>query len=223
MLISKLVGDAVETMAIELAADNVWRLNEAMLKKLTASLKALPPEVSLRDGVLAEKEVFVGWMIRKLKAGDASVVEELGNLLAEERDRIMAASGGTPEGMLRLVEETGRSYGELAEILALPLTQFEARADAFEKKVEKSNPVTRQLLPALRTIRYREAMHRARVAMFMAAMGVITEGRSKLAAFPDPLGEGTFQYIALEDGFELRSKHAVNDQLVSLRVKQPAM
>ena len=49
MLVSKLVGYAVETMAIELAADNVWRLSEAMLKKLTTGLKALPPEVGLRE------------------------------------------------------------------------------------------------------------------------------------------------------------------------------
>jgi hypothetical protein len=223
LLISKLVDYAIETMVIELGADNVWRLNEATLKALAASFGSLPKEVTLSDAILIEKEVFVGWAIRELKAGGTEVMEALGDLPAEDKAEIHLLSGGTPEGLAKLFEQTGKEYEELAEIMALPLQQFEPRAKEFQQKMEKANPVTRRLTPALGAIRYQEATLKAKLAMLRAAMGVIQGGQDSLKGVSDPLGEGTFEYIGLEDGFELRSKHEVDRKFVALKVKQPAM
>ena len=54
--------------------------------------------------------------------------------------------------------------------------------------------------------------------MLEAAMAVVQGGPDKLKDIKDPFGDGPFEYRALDEGFELKSKLTFNAQPVSLTV-----
>jgi hypothetical protein len=58
------------------------------------------------------------------------------------------------------------------------------------------------------------------MAMLMAGIAVIESGPDKLKEIKDPFGKGTFEYKALDKGFELKSKLLFEGQPVTLTVGQ---
>src|SRR6185295_3916422 len=55
--------------------------------------------------------------------------------------RLVAASGGTSEGVVKLLRETEPLFPRLAEIMALPQAEFEPRAKQFLAEIHTSqNP-----------------------------------------------------------------------------------
>ena len=65
------------------------------------------------------------------------------------------------------------------------------------------------------------AAHRraaVRHALFRAAIAVVRDGPDKLKDFPDPAGDGPFEYKQVDGGFELKSKLMNKDQPLAMRV-----
>ena len=55
--------------------------------------------------------------------------------------RLVAASGGTSEGVVKLLRETEPLYPRLAELMALPQPEYETQAQQFSADIHKSqNP-----------------------------------------------------------------------------------
>jgi len=213
MIIGLLVRILVERMAIEVAADHLPGQAPEALRAFRARLAALPPSPTVKEALLEEKEVMLGWFRRqfqRLERKDAADV--LKALVGSDREAsaILKAIRGTKEGLTRFLDQSAALYDEVAELQDLPMDRLGPAMKAFEQKVERTNPLVRQFLPALHRIRYWEAEAQTRLAMLMAAIDVVLDGKDALTKHTDPFGDGPFQYKPLENGgFELRSKLAV--------------
>ena len=67
-------------------------------------------------------------------------------------------------------------------------------------------PLAGTLLPAIDVIRAKQERGQARMAMLLAAIAFVEGGPEKLKEIKDPFGDGPFEYKALDQGFELKSK-----------------
>jgi hypothetical protein len=136
--------------------------------------------------------------------------------------QLMAASGGTSEGVLKLLHETGALFPKLADILALPEPEYETQAKQFSADVRLSkNPLSAAFdvftgwdlgkgrIPPRAT----EFRAEAYLAMVHAAAQYKLHGESGLKTVTDPFGHGPFgfrrfPFKGVDRGFELRSAYA---------------
>jgi hypothetical protein len=228
--IAVLVRYAIEGIAIETAADQLPRLKPADLDRLAERIDKLPPAATAKDSVRLERDSGQAWMLRKVRGakGDKDFVKHMVAMLAPPSDSDQTASitaaitaaGGTPESVAKAIEETGPFYDQFAEALALPYNQVRPRLDEINKKVQ-ANPIAKALLPNYDKVVDTEARAQCRLAMLKAAIAVAKGSPDKVKDFPDPYGDGPFEYKALPQGFELRSKLQFRGDPVILQVGQP--
>ena len=128
---------------------------------------------------------------------------------------IVIASGGTSDGILKLVRESEPLYLRLAKIMTLPQPEYEDQIQKFDAEIQKSQnpfvPVTSSVDP-LRP-RVKEFRIQAELAMVHAAVEYKLHGEAGLKSVMDPFGNGpfTFQRFVFEGvdrGFELKSAYA---------------
>ena len=131
-------------------------------------------------------------------------------------DKIVAACGGTREGVLRKFEELGPFYEELGGIIRLPREQFIAKFSDLQARA-KANPLAVEVLPSMVRVYDRDAAGRTRMAMLKAAVAVARGGADKAKGFKDAAGR-PLEYQETADGFELRSKVIDNEKPVALKV-----
>ena len=78
------------------------------------------------------------------------------------------------------------------------------------------------MLPSVIKVVDARDRYRARFAMLKAAVAVARDGQAALAKHNDPFGQGPFEYKALPQGFELKSKFVMDGQPASLTAGPPA-
>jgi hypothetical protein len=227
-LIAVLVGVAIEHGVTDTLAADLPKLDVAALKKLAARLEALPPDYTSAEAIrVGEERAGLDWFIRQVK--QTKDKDQLINLLEEmtfsegvgsskaKAKAFLEACGGTAEGVVKYAEETRPLYLAAAQALALPPGQFEKAWDALNKK-SADNPVSKLLFPAVNHVRQAEDRFRARRAMRKAALAILIDGPDAAKTQRDPFGDGPFDYMPFDGGFELRSKLKAQDKQVSLTV-----
>ena len=141
--------------------------------------------------------------------------------------QLVAASGGTSEGVLKLVRETEPLFPRLADILALPQAEYETQAKQFLTEIHKSQnpfftgfdflltgwPLLGQQKLQIRATEFRD---QAQLAMVHAAAEYKLHGESGLKSVMDPFGNGPFAFQrfvfkGVDRGFELKSAYAGAD------------
>jgi hypothetical protein len=234
-LIALLVQRGTEQAAIDLAAPHLAEMDPLTLKRLARRLDDLPPGGSLAAALRMEKEAWLGWFVREVKAiEDLPPAEQQDRLLRllgvpdstpenerqakEVRALLQVAGNPTPRQLLPRIEETADYYDEMIKLTAVPLDQAQARATELRRKVKETNPVGDYILPRASLLLERAADMQARMALFRAAVAVAQGGPERLKEVPDPFGQGPFEYRALPKGFELKSKLTVKGQPLTLRV-----
>ena len=136
--------------------------------------------------------------------------------------RLVAASGGTSEGLLRLVREAEPVLTAVAELMALPPTEYETRAKQFSVEIRRSQNPFINVLGFLidkwqqRGFRPREFRVEAELAMVQSAVACRRQGLRGLQNVRDPFGDGPFAYRrflfqGVDRGFELKSAYAGAD------------
>jgi DNA-binding FadR family transcriptional regulator len=228
--IAILVRYAIEGIAIETAADQLPRLKPADLDRLAERIEKLPSAATAKDSVRMERDSGLTWVLKKVRGakGDKDFVKHVVAMLAPPSDNdqtaamtaAITAAGGTPESVAKAVEETGPFYDQYAEALALPYNQIRPRLDEISKKAQ-ANPIAKAILPNYDKVVDTEARAQCRLAMLKAAIAVAKGGPDKVKDFPDPYGDGPFEYRGLPQGFELRSKLQFRGDPVVLQVGQP--
>ena len=98
----------------------------------------------------------------------------------------------------------------------LPPGQFEKAWDALNKKTA-DNPVSKLLFPAVRMVRQAEDRLFVRRAAVKAALAILINGPDAAKNQRDPFGDGPFEYLPFNGGFELRSKFKALDKPCRLR------
>ena len=222
-IVSYLVQLAVERNAIDAVASGLAGADAASLDRLDARLAALPPGGSLEACMRVERDSFLDWAVthlRQMTDQDPWKEKVLTPMSSPENagqlDAIIAAAGGTREGMIRQFEALRPIYQEMATILRLPRDEFRARLSDIQRRVD-ANPVATAVLPSMQKVYDRDAAGRTRMTMLKAAVAVVRGGGDRAREFKDA-GGAPLEYVATADGFELRSKVVDDDKPVMLKV-----
>jgi hypothetical protein len=220
--IMQLVGYAIENLAIETLAHDLLKLDAGLIKDLTTRLNALPRGMNTAMATETEEKFFLDWFIRKVKgAKDKETLVKALDFMNNEPERkprgtvnkalaFIDECGGTPEGVLRVAEDTRASYKRTVTMLSQPLDQFEKQFKDEEAK-HAANRVYMYFFPAVVNVRRAEARTDTRRALLRAALAVKQDGRDALKNHVDPVVGGPFEYVSLPDGFELRSRLKTQD------------
>jgi hypothetical protein len=226
--ILQLLGCAIETTAIETAAPYLPELKPVLPEPALGSLEALPGRPTMGQMLLKEKEVGPIWLIHAIKEAEQAKPgswqevwkRALGPAIEGPKGEFEALvqSAKTYDEAIKKLEDILPLYDELANLVALPWNEFEAKHAEFDKRSKAANILAGFFVPAIDRLVATERRTEAQMALFKAALGVIAGGLDKLKDFKDPFGDGPFQYRALEKGFELKSKLLFKGQPVSLTV-----
>jgi hypothetical protein len=225
-IITYLVQLAVERTAIEAVALHLAGLDPAALDQLDKRLASLPPGGTLEQCMRVERDSFLEWAVshlRRMTDQDPWKERVLGPFAANESqgskdkvDKVVAACGGTREGVLRQFEAMRPFYEEMGRILRLPRDEFRAKFAELQERA-KGNPVAAEVLPSMTKVYDRDAAGRTRMTMLRAAIAVVRGGPDKARDFNDAAGN-PLEYTATADGFELRSKVVDDEKPVTLKV-----
>jgi hypothetical protein len=237
-LIGALVQYAIEAIVYSsTVAENFGQFSPETLKQLVDGFDAAPARGTMAAAMMSEKLLGPDWLankIRKLQqenpGNDAKVMEAIredesvqgfynGN--EEKRDtniwqQIFIASGGTSDGLLKLVRDLEPLYPRLARIMTLPLPEYEDQIQKFDAEIKKSqNPLVPVIFPdSFQSARRREFRIQAEQAMVRAAVEYKLHGESGLKSVMDPFGKGPFAFQrfvfeGVDRGFELKSAYTV--------------
>jgi hypothetical protein len=241
-LISALVQIAVESIVADCVAINFHYFSRESLKRLSDGIEASPARGTIARSTQFEKEALYGWFARKIReirarhgGNEQNAMAEIRSLLVKtttdeesktapeqgptaKAEAMIAAAGGTSEGLLDYIDEGTRIYDELVLIAQLPYAEFQQQIKGFDERIEgQSNLFVKQLIPALGKARSREFTALNRLAMLRAAIAYRLEGEAGYKNVQDPFGSGPFGFRRVENhpngqgrivgsGFELSSE-----------------
>jgi hypothetical protein len=140
--------------------------------------------------------------------------DDEGKRVTNNWQHIVIASGGTSDGLLKLVRDLKPLYPRLVKIMTLPQSEYEDQIQEFHAEIRKSqNPLVQVFFTNPVLPRAREFREQAEQAMVRAAMEYKLHGESGLKSVMDPCGNGpfAFQRFVFEEvdrGFELKSAYA---------------
>jgi hypothetical protein len=230
IMIVQLLGYMIETTAIETAAPYLPELKPILPEAVCAVVDALPAGPTLPQMVLKEKQVGAMWLIQRLKDAEQhkegswqDVWKEVLQVPTEgdqSPNRDLLQSAKTIEQAIKMLEDFLPLYDQLANMMASPWKEFDAKYPDFFKKAKAANPLAGFFLPAMDRVVASQRRAETQMALFKAALAVVEGGPDKLEDIKDPFGAGPFEYRALDNGFELKSKLLYKDQPVMLKVGQ---
>jgi hypothetical protein len=224
-LIGALVQIAIEALESATVAENFGQFSPETLKQLVDGFDAAPARGTMATAIMTERLNHVDWVankIRKLQqenpGNDTKVMEAVHGYADDFEDtnlwpRILITSGGTSDGVLKLVRESEPLYLRLAKIMMLPLPEYEDQIQKFAAEIQKSqNPLVQTLFPDPLLPRVKEFRIQAWLAMVHAAVEYKLHGESGLKSVMDPLGNGPFVFQrfvfeGVDRGFELKSAY----------------
>jgi hypothetical protein len=210
----------IEGQVVDLVTPYVPQI-EVPYAKAVEMFAALPPAPSAQQSIAAEKKLVIEWMPQELRraeqrqkgAGLKMWKSILGPDAPDDFKQIESI-----EAAIKTIEDVYPVYDELAKLVALPKQDFDAAYPKFKNRVETEAPFTRFILPAIDKLMAKEHRSEVRMAMLLAAIGVAQSGPEMLKDIPDPVGDGPFEYRALDKGFELRSKLIYEGKPVTLTI-----
>jgi hypothetical protein len=238
-LIGALVQCAIEALNCGTVAQHFGEFSQDTLKQLMDGFDAAPIRHTMADCIPGEKLGFYDWMVNKIEElrkahpnDDAKVMHgfrQSGIVMATDFvgytnfwPRLVAVSGGTSEGVLRLLREEEPLFPRIARILALPQPEYETQAKQFLADTQKSQNPFFPLLNSYFTgfvfggraqqVRAREFRSQAELAMVHAAVEYRLHGESGFKNVRDPFGDSCFGFRRFvfkgaDRGFELKSAY----------------
>ena len=219
IMISILVRYVIEGASIDAVAPYVTKI-KADPKQAARTYEELPKAATLQDAIRNEKTHMLGSIVKQLnEADDWKHLWQQFLQGSEDADEIKHID--SLERILGYIEQLSPTYDELARLVALPKSEFDAKYPAFTEKTKAANPLAGTLLPAVDKILATERRHQARMAMLLAGIAVAQEGPDALKKTNDPFADGPFEYTAIDSGFELKSKLLHEGKPVTLTFGQP--
>jgi hypothetical protein len=223
-LVSVLVCYAIDNMVVDAVAPHVPELGVPYADAVK-SLATLPPSPRLEHSVMCEKRLAES-IVRQLKEAEAkrpgSWKETWLAMASPEMPEALKNVQSLDE-VIKMAEDFQSVYDELAQLMALPPKEFDAKYPDFAKRAQAASPIAELLLPAMDKVIAAQRRTETRLAMLMAAIAVAEAGPEKLADIQDPFGDGPFEYHKLETGFELSSKLVNEGKPVTLVIGQAAL
>ena len=216
LLISLLVQIAIESSAVEQAASYLPKMDPPARVLLAERIARLPQSKTMADGMRMEKEALLEWVIRRLGQPDGR--QQVMALFPDPADPNATLLRKLTDAELRTGAEQLRVvYDQIIAWMALPPDDIESRSGALADQ-PGLNAAAKQLggllLPATIPARRSEAVYQTRLRMLSAGLAVVANGPDALMQdqYSDPLGQGPFEYIRTDGGFQLKSKLADRQQ-----------
>jgi len=235
-LIGVLVQNANAAIVNATVAQNFDQFSPETLKQLVDGFDAAPARGTVATAMMTEKLLGPDWLANKIRelqqanpGNDAKVIEAIrkdenvqgfeyyvddeGKRVTNVWQRILVASGGTSDGLLKLVRALEPLYPRLARILTLPLPEYEEQIQKFDAEIRKSqNPLVQVVFPNPLLLRRKEFRNQAEEAMVRVAVEYKLHGESGLKSVMDPCGNGPFafqrfMFEGVDRGFELKSAY----------------
>ncbi|HXR05626.1 MAG TPA: hypothetical protein VN836_13050 [Verrucomicrobiae bacterium] len=244
LLISALVQFAMEALDYGTIANHFYEFSPETLKQLVDGFDAAPPRHTMAAAIATETSAFYHWQVNKIHELQKAHPGDDAKVMAGFHDsgivtafdfvgytnfwpRLVASSGTTSEGVLKLLDEEKQLFPRIARIMALPPPEYETQAKQFLAETHEShNPLfgvadlyfTGFVLgggPNIQ-VRVREFRVQAQEEMVRAAVEYNLHGEAGLKSVKDPFGDGpfTFQrfvFKGVDRGFELKSAYAGTD------------
>ena len=245
LLISLLVGDAIEKSATEVLAASLSRLSPAQLDQLSKAIVALPAPPSAAACIRNEGQMFAGWLSRSLSVEEAkaTAANAAGNFLAKLTNDVVAgnemadADNAARRKQLETVswaevQESVRlfqlDYEKAAALAALPAADRGDEMAAFEAGVTAAptggtgeasrRALSRGYLPAVTKFCERVDEAEVRRQLLLLAITVQQHGAGTIRDATIP-GYGPVSHHVTDAGFELRCQPASTDKPVILAVR----
>jgi hypothetical protein len=235
-VIGVLVQNANESIVNATVAQNFGQFSPETLKQLVDGFDSAPARDMVATTMMTEQLLGPDWLADKIRelqrenpGNDAKVMEAIredenvqgfeyyvddeGNRGTNGWQRIFIASGGTSDGLLKLVRDLDPLYPRLAKILTLPLPEYEDQIQKFAAEIRKSqNPLVQIVFPNPLLLRRKEFRNQAEEAMVRVAVEYKLHGESGLKSVMDPCGNGPFAFQrfvfeGVDRGFELKSAY----------------
>jgi hypothetical protein len=232
-LISALVQFAVERIVCMTVAENFNHFSPEALSQISDGLGGPPARGTVAESIEAEKS-FKSWFINRITelqaenpGNDAKVMEgfhQRYDAATSNSDgpketnstwpQLVAESGGTSDGVIKLLRDLDPWYEKMVNIESLPRTQYEEQIKEYISNVRNStNPFVLEFFPALEKCRPKEFAALADLAMVQAAVQYKLHGQAGLNSVTNPLGQGPFgfqrfKYNGVDRGFELSADYA---------------
>src|SRR4029077_8676453 len=217
-------------------AENFHRFTPESLKQLADGFAAAPRRGTVAACIPGEKTSFLDWFENKIlelqkdnPGNDAKVMAGISKLVdsfqgPEESpsnkpevrysDEIARAAGGASEGVLKLLHDEVALYERLAQVVALPLREYEEQMRPLLAQIQgTSNPLVKMTFPAFEKCRQKEFAVKAAAAMVQAAIEYKLRGDAGFQSVVDPCGDGPFGFQrfifeGVDRGFQLKSAYA---------------
>jgi hypothetical protein len=245
LLISLLVGDAIEKSATEVLAASLSRLSPAQLDQLSKAIVALPAPPSAAACIRNEGQMFAGWLSRSLSVEEAkaTAANAAGNFLAKLTNDVVAgnetadADNAARRKQLETVlwadvQESVRlfqlDYEKAAALAALPAADRGDEMAAFEAGVTAAptggireaarRALSRGYLPAVTKFCKRVDEAEVRRQLLLLAITVQQHGAGTICDATIP-GYGPVSHHVIDAGFELRCQPASTDKPIVLMVR----
>ena len=230
ILISALVQDAIESVDYGTIAQHFGEFSPGTLKQLADGFDTAPARHTMAVCIPFEKTAISDWVLNKIlelqkayPSDDAKVMAGIHEMVLNWGvdtnfwPRIVASSGRTSEGVIRLLRETELLFPRITQLMAMPEPQYEIQAKEFFADCHKSqNPFISESAIGWEKARLREFKAQAQLAMIHAAVEYKLHGKSGLKSVMDPFGNGPFGFQrfvfkGVDRGFELKSAYAGDD------------
>ena len=243
VLISALVQFAIENIVASIIAENFYQLSPQVLSQLAEELDRAPARGLVADCIHIEDTSFSRYFARKIEefraedpAGALARIREVlarsfnseeppavrgvrfeGTEGAAKADKLIAAAGGTIEGLNRLFRELPPLYAQVERILRLPVSQYDKPMADFQSMVEAHpNPLVKEFFTLFDNCRRKEFATLSTVAMARAGIEYKLHGQDGFRGLLDPCTGEPFEFQRFvfegEDrGFQLKSKFRGRD------------
>ncbi len=229
-LIAVLVQDAIENLVCTPVAQNFGHFAPEALGQIAVGMQTAPPMGTMAASMRVENYMHTVWLpnwVRGLQkqynGDDAKVMAAVKGLFFSNGDgeatqnsnwqKLVAAASGTSDGVLKLEQDLQPLATQMADLMAMPLAQYEAATNEFNAAVQNStNPLAQMLLPSVTRARPREFAAQEMEAMVQAAIAYKLNGATGLNSVTDPCGTGPFQlqrfmFNGVDRGFELKGAY----------------
>jgi len=254
-LIGALVEDAIEGINYVTVAQHFGEFPPETLKQLVDGFEAAPALATMAECAPMEKLGFYDWQVRKILELQKAHPNDDAKVMAGYREcgvvevmktvghtnfwpRLMAASGGSSEGILKLLREEEPLFPRIFKIMALPEPAYEIQARQLLDEIRDSqNPFLNAINlyftgftfygGAKLQVRPKEFSVQAQLAMLHAAVEYRLHGEAGFEGVLDPFGNGPFRFQrfmfkGVDRGFEVRSAYAGTDApFVMIFVEKP--
>lgn len=215
LLISMLVGVAIQNVAIQNLAYDTPQFRKMHLEKLQKRLADVTSFPSMKESILFEKKIMVDWLREKVTSGK---IEEL---IKHPDFQGIFTKKQTQQQRLQMLASLQESYETAAQYTTLHPDECEKKGTKFENELKKTpakHPLALILLPGCSGVRRNEAAHQIKLAMLEAGIVVILKDKSVLAKkkYHDPIEKQPFEIEEFDGGFVLISDLIHGKKPVSL-------